>query len=88
MKSFVKLNLFARMEYSINLQWDGRNTDHDEIFISLVATESGLKMSVSAPFFNDPPNPGTKPGEPLYGLWNYEGKVLTVVPHLITVAIF
>lgn len=46
--------------------------------LSFTATEDGLKMIVEAPFFNDPPSPGTKPGEPLYGLWNYEGTIYYV----------
>ena len=28
-------------------------------------------VEVDAPFFNDPPNPGGKPGEPFPQLWDY-----------------
>jgi hypothetical protein len=70
------------MEFSIKTQWDGKFIDHPEAIIHLASTEAGMKMSVDAPFFNDPPSPGPTSGEPFYGLWNYEGQIHYVFKHL------
>jgi len=40
-------------------------------------------MVVKAPFFNDPVNPRGVPGEPFFGLWNYEGIIFDLFHELI-----
>ena len=45
--------------------------------------QGGVEMNITAPFFNDPPPPGGVPGQPYYGLWDYEGKPNYVVPHTL-----
>lgn len=35
-------------------------------------------MTVDAPFFYDPPSPGSIAGKPFPGLWDYEGKTYTL----------
>jgi hypothetical protein len=47
--------------------------------MTLLSHNDGVKLLIEAPFFDDPPNPGGTPGEPFYGLWDYEGNVLTDV---------
>ena len=66
--------MFRGLEYSIVTTWDDQPVDHDPVNITLENVDDhSFKLSVNAPFFNDPPNPGGQVGEPLYGLWEYEG---------------
>ena len=39
----------------------------------LLFPQAGVEMNVTAPFYKDPAPSGT-PGEPFYGLWEYEGE--------------
>ena len=66
--------LFIRLKYEICHQWDGQPVSHDVITLTLSNAQDGaLVVSVTAPFFNDPPNPGGAPGQPFPNLWDYEG---------------
>jgi len=58
--------------YSIRQQWDGRSTGHDPIELTLTPHSAGLDLEVTAPFFNDPENPGGEQGEAFPQLWDYE----------------
>lgn len=62
-------------EYRILTTWDNRTIDHLDrpVVIRLERhDESAFKISVDAPFFNDPPNPNGTVGEPFFTLWDYE----------------
>lgn len=62
-------------EYRILTTWDNRTIDHldQPVVIRLERhDESAFKISVDAPFFNDPPNPNGTVGEPFFTLWDYE----------------
>ena len=64
----------TRFVYEITRTWNDLPIDHDAIQMTLMSREDGdLQLMIAAPFFNDPPNPGGPPGEPFYGLWDYEG---------------
>lgn len=65
---------FRKMEFAIQHTWDSNPVDHDPIRISFTDGQSGLRMEVSGPFFNDPESPAGEPGIAFPGLWNYEGK--------------
>jgi hypothetical protein len=63
-------------EYRILTTWDNKTIDHADrpVVIQLDRIDaSSFKISVDAPFFNDPPNPAGEVGDPFYGLWDYEG---------------
>ena len=61
------------MNYSINTTWDGQAIDHLPVTISMEPDRCyNLVVTVDAPFFNDPANPGGKPGQPFPQLWDYE----------------
>ncbi|XP_072526465.1 UPF0462 protein C4orf33 homolog [Salminus brasiliensis] len=60
------------MEFKIEHTWDSRPVDHEPVMIRFSPGQGGLKMEVSAPFFNDPPAPPGPAGEPFPGLWDYE----------------
>jgi hypothetical protein len=61
------------MNFNITKTWNGSSVDHPPIQLAFSATENGLNMRVESPFFNDPGNPGGKPGQPFQSLWDYEG---------------
>lgn len=61
------------MQYHIKHTWNSLPVKHDPVKITFSPGEDGLKMEVSAPFFNDPPAPPGPPGQPFPGLWDYEG---------------
>jgi hypothetical protein len=62
------------MNYSINTTWDSQAIDHLPVTISMEPDRCyNLVVTVDAPFFNDPANPGGKPGQPFPQLWDYEG---------------
>ncbi|XP_052076776.1 uncharacterized protein LOC127714777 [Mytilus californianus] len=64
---------YPNMTYKISTIWDGQSIDHDPVIISLEKDgHNNVIMSVDAPFFNDPANPGGTPGQPFSGLWDYE----------------
>lgn len=63
----------VKFHYAITQLWDGDSMDHPAISVTLEGISSGVLVHVRAPFFNDPPNPGGKPGQPFPGLWDYEG---------------
>ncbi|XP_016347217.1 UPF0462 protein C4orf33 homolog isoform X2 [Sinocyclocheilus anshuiensis] len=60
------------MEFHVKHTWDSLHVGHKPIKIRFSPGEDGLLMQVTAPFFNDPPAPAGKPGEPFPGLWDYE----------------
>ena len=63
----------GKMEFTITKQWDGTELTHDAIILKMESHCCGLKLSVSAPFFNDPPAPSVSSGQPCPQLWDYEG---------------
>ena len=57
--------------------WDNQTIDHADnpVVISFDKNDvDTFKITVNAPFYNDPSGPNGYIGEPFYGLWNYEGK--------------
>ncbi|KAM7331147.1 UPF0462 protein C4orf33 homolog isoform X1 [Alexandromys fortis] len=60
------------MDFKIENTWDGFPVRHEPVCIKLSPGDKGVKMEVSAPFFNDPPAPLGEPGKPFSELWNYE----------------
>ena len=61
------------MHFQITRSWNGTNVDHPPVQLTFEAVNEGLEMRVTAPFFNDPGNPGGEPGQPFQNLWEYEG---------------
>ncbi|XP_064637084.1 UPF0462 protein C4orf33 homolog [Lineus longissimus] len=65
-------------DYTISKHWDGTPQSSEDFTISIKlepfgdGEASGVKMSVSAPFYNSPPNPGGEAGEPFPELWDHE----------------
>ncbi|KAI9562679.1 hypothetical protein GHT06_010133 [Daphnia sinensis] len=62
-------------EYRIVTTWDNRTIDHPDrpVVIRLERHDvSAFKISVDAPFYNDPPDPNGTVGEPFFTLWDYE----------------
>ena len=67
-------------EYRILTTWNNQTIDHADrpVVIQLDRNDaSSFKISVDAPFFNNPPKPPGEAGDPFYGLWDYEGIVPT-----------
>lgn len=64
----------ARQTFTIGLTWDGKRLEHRPANISLapVTGTEEVRLSVSAPFYDDPPPPGGLPGQAYFGLWDYE----------------
>ncbi|XP_050722661.1 uncharacterized protein LOC127001687 isoform X2 [Eriocheir sinensis] len=62
------------LDYSITTTWNGGALDHAPVSLSLSSSpdQQQLILTISAPFFNDPPSPAGPPGQPFYGLWDYE----------------
>ncbi|XP_072040486.1 UPF0462 protein C4orf33 homolog isoform X1 [Amphiura filiformis] len=62
------------LTFEITQEWDGSPTGHDPIMITLSRSGNAdsITMEVTAPFFNDPGNPGGEPGKPFWELWEYE----------------
>ncbi|XP_076064325.1 UPF0462 protein C4orf33 homolog isoform X2 [Oratosquilla oratoria] len=61
------------ISYHVEKTWNGDPINHDPVKITLEGDgKENLLLHIEAPFFNDPPNPGGKPGEPFFELWNYE----------------
>ncbi|XP_063416069.1 UPF0462 protein C4orf33-like [Mytilus trossulus] len=61
------------MKFKINRTWNSWPIDHDPVIITLDRDRcKNVVMTVDAPFFNDPANPGGTPGQPFPGLWDYE----------------
>ena len=46
--------------------------EHRRANISLAPGQAEVKISVSAPFYADPPPPGGQQGQAYFGLWEYE----------------
>lgn len=69
------------MEYRIENTWDSLSVNHDPVKIRFSPGEGGLRMEVSAPFFNDPPAPPGPSGQPFPGLWDYEGAKIDLVTY-------
>ena len=63
------------MDLHIHQQWNGEPIQHDPIHMKLEASEDGLNVQIEAPFFDDPP-PAGAPGEPMWLLWEFEGKLV------------
>ena len=77
------------LEYSIQTTWNDKQVDHNPVNITLEAFDDvSFKMSVKAPFFNDPPNPGGRVGQPFFGLWEFEGLLIQINCDLITFSLF
>ncbi|XP_076064328.1 uncharacterized protein LOC143038676 [Oratosquilla oratoria] len=73
MVSAVAGSTSISISYHIEKTWNGGEIDHPPIKFTLQGHgQNELLFLVEAPFFNDPPNPGGKPGQPFLGLWNYE----------------
>ncbi len=64
------------MEFRITKQWDGQPTGHGDIIVTLTPNRGGLDLSITAPFFDDPDDPGGEKGQPFHGLWDYEGIII------------
>lgn len=63
------------MKLEILSEWDGKPLEKCAVIdVDLEPRESELQLSVSAPFYNDPPAPQGKVGEPCKGLWDFEGR--------------
>ena len=62
------------MEFAIKTKWNSESVDHEPITVTLSSTQEGVRVPVAAPFFNSPPAPRGKPGEPFPQLWDYEGE--------------
>lgn len=61
------------MEFHIQTTWDNRPVNHEPAKVILEkSNKDEVIMEISAPFFNDPPAPEGKPGEPFHKLWDYE----------------
>uniref|UniRef100_G3TS15 Chromosome 4 open reading frame 33 n=1 Tax=Loxodonta africana TaxID=9785 RepID=G3TS15_LOXAF len=60
------------MDFKIEHTWDGFPVQHEPVLVRLSPGDSGVMMEVSAPFFNDPPDPLGEPGKPFNELWDYE----------------
>jgi len=62
------------IQVSITTTWNDLHVDHRPVDIQLKphSDNQSFQMVVKAPFFNDPVNPRGVPGEPFFGLWNYE----------------
>ncbi|KAK2193054.1 hypothetical protein NP493_17g00019 [Ridgeia piscesae] len=60
------------MEFAIRTKWNSEFVDHEPITVALSSTQDGVRVTITAPFFNSPPAPGGKPGEPFPQLWDYE----------------
>ena len=57
--------------------WNCKELDHEATRVVLkghaeTATEN-LTITIDAPLFNDPTNPGGTPGKPFETIWEYEG---------------
>ncbi|KAM9857286.1 UPF0462 protein C4orf33 homolog isoform 2-T2 [Aulostomus maculatus] len=59
-------------QFVIQHTWDSNPVKHDPVRIIFSPGNGGLKMLVSAPFFDDPEAPAGTPGLPFPGLWDYE----------------
>nr|XP_022320679.1 UPF0462 protein C4orf33 homolog [Crassostrea virginica] len=57
---------------AITRTWNGTHVHHRPVQIIFAKASGGLNITVNAPFFNDPKNPGGQPGQPFDGLWEYE----------------
>ncbi|KAK3576856.1 hypothetical protein CHS0354_012911 [Potamilus streckersoni] len=63
----------SKLFYTITRTWNNQDTGHVPIQLTLQrADERHVQLTISAPFFNDPPNPGGTPGKPFPQLWDYE----------------
>lgn len=61
------------MEVSIRKQWDGQETGHEPISLTLCNHGPDVRIEIHAPYFGDPPSPPGPAGKPFNGLWDYEG---------------
>lgn len=52
--------------------WDSSPVNHDPIKIVFSPDQSGMKIEVFGPFFNDPAGPPGAPGQPFPELWEFE----------------
>ncbi|CAL4067950.1 unnamed protein product [Meganyctiphanes norvegica] len=65
----------ASMDFSIETTWNGSALPQDQFHPKLILTgkpNGSLEVKIEAQFFNDPQDPGGKPGLPFFGLWEYE----------------
>ena len=73
----VSDSILAEIEgnYHITQTWDSIPLLHDGIRVTLAQGKEGVDIAIEAPYFGDPPAPDGPPGEPFYGLWDYEGRL-------------
>ncbi|KAK3853212.1 hypothetical protein Pcinc_040234, partial [Petrolisthes cinctipes] len=64
------------LEYSITTTWNGDPITQQQPPVNLTLSaspdEQFLYLDIVAPFFNDPSQPDSPPGQPFFGLWDYE----------------
>lgn len=78
--------------YEIEFTWDSEPITHTPIQVTLQSADQGLNVSVNATFFDDPPPPNSTEGQSYNGLWDYEGKYISLycdwhsylMPHILT----
>lgn len=73
MPSQTQPSVRRRIRYSIGTFWNGVPTNHPPINFMLEGNSEELTINVEAPFFDDPPPPGGKPGQAYTHLYKYEG---------------
>lgn len=64
------------MSYNITTTWDSKVIDHPDNPVQITLDQNdgtSFKISIKAPFYNDPPKPPAPSNEPFFGLWDYEG---------------
>ncbi|XP_060234256.1 UPF0462 protein C4orf33 homolog isoform X1 [Meriones unguiculatus] len=72
LETMIQKQKISKMHFKIESTWDGFPVRHEPVCVRLSPGDKGVKMEVSAPFFNDPPAPLGEPGKPFSELWNYE----------------
>lgn len=61
------------MEFLIQTTWDNKPVSHEPTKVILQkSNKDEVIMEITAHFFNDPPAPDGKSGEPFNKLWDYE----------------
>ena len=74
------------MELLITKTWNEQPVNHDPVRVRLEPLDDqSFQMIVQSPFFDDPRNPGGAPGQPFFGLWEYEGDYYYFINNEITV---
>jgi len=66
------------LSYEIKTSWNGSSIEHPPIKLEMMSKAEGMHLHIHAPYFNDTP-PTTPPGEPLWKLWDFEGRYWKIV---------